>query len=126
MSTPADPVSIAAQRELAQAAADVAADEDDVMEAERVEQADDRVGDGDRRQVAVRVRRPAVGAEGPVRQDAADPVGRELLRHGIPQRGVHEEAVDKHRDRRVSGPGPQFPVVEGTDGKIDGGHDGLR
>jgi len=51
---------------------------------------------------------------------------RQLLSHGIPQRGVDEEAVNKHGDRRVGGPGPDDPVVDGTDGKIDGGHGSLR
>ena len=66
--------------------------------------------------------RLAVGAEGPVGQDAADPIGRQLLSRGIPQRGVDEEAVNEHGDRRVGGARPDDPVVDRTDGKIDGGH----
>jgi hypothetical protein len=96
------------------------------MEVECAKQTGDRVGDGDGRQVGVRVHRSAVGAEGPIGQDAADPIGRQLLSHGIPQCGVNEEAVDEHGDRRVGGPRPDDPVVDGTDRKIDGGHGGLR
>ncbi len=123
---PSHSVGIAAKRELAKGAAGVAADQDNVMEVERAKQAGDRVGDGDGRQVGVRVRRPAVGAEGPVGQDAADSAGCQLLGHGIPQRGVNEEAVDEHSNRRVGPPRPDDPVVDGTDRKIDGGHGGLR
>src|SRR5215469_17721702 len=96
------------------------------MEVECAEQTGDSVGDGDGRQVGVRVRRSAVRAEGPIGQDALDPVGRQPRGNGIPQCGVNEEAVDEHGDARVRGCRPADPVVDGTDGKVDARHGGLQ
>jgi hypothetical protein len=110
------------QRQLAQAASGVVADEGHAVEVERVEQGEHGPGDGDRRQLRVGIRGPAVGTERPVRHDAAHPVGRQALRHGLPQGAADEEAVDEHRDRRISGLGAEDPVVDGAGRKIDGGH----
>ena len=67
-----------------------------------------------------------IATEGPIGQDAADAIGCQLLGHRIPQRGVDEEAVDEHGGRRADGPRSDDSIVDGADGKVDGGHGGLR
>jgi hypothetical protein len=90
----ADPLGVAGDQHLRHRAARVVADDRHVLEVERLEEVGDQGCDPGRGEVGVGAHRNLLGADRPVRRDAAEAIG-EGVDDAVPEATVDQVAVDE-------------------------------
>src|SRR5262249_18524116 len=103
----ADPGGAAGDRHLAHGPARVVADQGDVVEIERLEEAFDDRRDAGRGEVGVGGHRNLLGAHRPVGGDAVEAIGKSVD-DAVPEAAVDQVAVDEDDGR----PGSRLPITD--------------